>query len=115
MRLALALLATIIPSIVLAQDELKLELNTAESAQGRCRVSFMVENKADRPVESFKLHLVMLGTENTMQRRMVVDIAPIRRSKTIIRTYEFERDCTQIGAILVNDVQACAPGDPSTC
>lgn len=115
MRFALALFFVALPSFAAAEDVLRLELNTTESAQGRCRMSYLIENKSDRAVDAFKLDLVILSTENTMQRRMVIDIAPVRAAKTIFRTYEVDRDCGQIGAVLVNEVQACTPGDPSTC
>jgi hypothetical protein len=115
MRFALALFFAALPSLAMAEDVLRLELNTTESLQNRCRMSYLIENKSDRVIDAFKLDLVILGTENTMQRRMVVDIAPVRAAKTIFRTYEVDRDCGQIGAVLVNDVQACTPGDPSTC
>jgi hypothetical protein len=113
--LALVPLTLANPTVAYAQDELRFELNTAEAAQSRCRMSFLVENKADRPVESLKLDLVIFGTENTMQRRMVIEIGPVRKTKTMMRTYEVDRECAQIGAILVNDIAACAPGDPGSC
>jgi len=111
----IVLLAVIAPSIAAAADVVRIELNTTESVQNRCRSTFVIENKSERQIESLKLDLVVFGTDNTMQRRMVVELGPVRRSKTIVRTYEIERDCAQIGAILVNDVAACAPGDPGTC
>lgn|SRR5262245_25795470 len=114
-RIVLTILALAIPTHALADEDLRLELNTAEAAQNRCRMSFLIENKGDRAVESFKLDLVIFGTENTMQRRMVIEIGPVRRAKTMMRAYEVERECTQIGAILVNDVTSCSPGDPGSC
>lgn len=105
---------SVVPAFA-ADAELRLELNTMESVQNRCRTSFLIENKSDRPVESLKLDLVIFGIENTMQRRMIVELGPVRSAKTTLRTYEIERDCAQIGAILVNDVAACSPGDPNTC
>ena len=99
----------------MADDALKLELNKVESVKGHCRMSYLIENKADLAVDSFKLDLVILGTDNTMQRRMVIDIAPVRAAKTIFRVYEIEPDCGAIGSVLVNDVQACAPGEAPAC
>jgi hypothetical protein len=114
-RFAAALAIVTVPSLAAADDVLRLELNAAESVQGKCRASFLIENKSDKQVESFKLDLVIFGPENTMQRRMIIEVGPVRRAKTILRTYEIERDCAQIGAILVNDIAACSPGEPGAC
>jgi hypothetical protein len=96
-------------------QQLRLELNTVESVQNRCRMTFLIENKRDQAIESFKLDLVVLDTNNTMQRRTLIELAPIRQSKTMIRTFDIEQDCGKIGSILVNDVTACSPGDAATC
>jgi hypothetical protein len=115
-RLAATLLVLVaVPAPAAAEDTLRLELNTAESVQSRCLASFLLENKSDRQIESLKLDLVIFGAENTMQHRMVIEIGPVRRAKTVVRSYEIERGCAQIGAILVNDILACEPGEPGAC
>ena len=96
-------------------QQLRLELNTVESVQNRCRMTFLIENKREQAIESFKLDLVVLDTNNTMQRRTLIELAPIRQSKTMIRTFDIEQDCEKIGSILVNDVTACSPGDAAAC
>jgi hypothetical protein len=96
-------------------QQLRVELNTAESVQNRCRMTFLVENKRDQPIESFKLDLVVLDTNNTMQRRTLVELAPIRQAKTMVRTFDLEHECGKIGSILVNDVTVCVPGDVGAC
>jgi hypothetical protein len=35
--------------------------------------------------------------------------APARAAKTIVKTYAIDGDCTQLGALLVNDVTAVVP------
>ena len=96
-------------------QQLRLELNTVESVQNRCRMTFLIENKREQAIESFKLDLVVLDTNNTMQRRTLIELAPIRQSKTMIRTFDIEQDCGKVGSILVNDVTACSPGDAAAC
>jgi hypothetical protein len=46
---------------------------------------------------------------------MVVEMGPVRAAKTIVRTFNVETDCGQIGSILLNEVTACAPGELATC
>ena len=71
-RLAASVLAVMaVPGLAVAEDALRLELNTMESVQNRCRASLLMENKSDRQIESLQLDLVIFGIENTMQHRMV--------------------------------------------
>jgi hypothetical protein len=96
-------------------DPIRVELNLAESVQSKCRLSFLIENKSDTPIERLTPDLAIFNREGIIQRRMVAEMGPVYRSKTIIKTFEIEGECGQIGSILVNDITACAPGDPGLC
>jgi hypothetical protein len=98
-----------------AGDMLSLELNTAESADNRCRLTFVIENKTEASIDSIKLDLVVFNPEGIVQRRVIIEMGPVRAKKTNVRIFPAEGDCSQIGAILVNDVTACAPGDVAAC
>jgi len=99
-----------------AVDEpLRVELNAVETAQNRCRMSFVLENKADKAVESLKLDLVVFARDGVIQRRLVVEMGPVRGAKTIVKVFELDGECGQFGSVLVNDVTACAPGEPAAC
>jgi hypothetical protein len=98
-----------------AGDMMSLELNTAETADNRCRLTFVMENKTDRSIDSIKLDLVVFNPEGIVQRRMIIEMGPVRANKTNVKIFPAEGDCAQIGAILVNDVTACVPGDPAAC
>jgi hypothetical protein len=97
------------------ENPIRIELNTMENVQNSCRLSFVVENKGETPIETLKLDLAMFGREGAIQRRLIVELGPLRGSKTMVRAFDVEGDCGQIGSVLVNDVSACAPGDPGTC
>ena len=94
---------------------MRVELNAGETADNRCRLTFVIENKAKNPVESFKLDLAVFNTEGVVQHRMVTEMAPVRPAKTVVRTFSVDGDCKQIGSILVNDVAACTPGATNAC
>ena len=101
--------------IVLAAEMLGIELNAAEPADNRCRLTFVLENKTERAVDSIKLDLALFNPEGIVQRRMVVEMGPLRAAKTTVKTFAVDGDCNQLGAILVNDVTACVPADAGTC
>ena len=109
-----ALLIVLVPTVALAAEPVRVELNAAENADGRCRLTFVTENQGAAR-DSFKLDLALFNTEGAVYRRMIVDLAPIRSAKTLVKTFAVEGDCAQLGAVLVNEVAACAPGDPNAC
>jgi hypothetical protein len=117
----LALAATLaMPVALLAApnepaDPIRVELNSAESVQGRCRMSFVIENKGEAAVDSLKLDFAVFGTNGVVQRRLVAELGPLRRAKTVVKAFEIEGDCASIGSLLVNDVTVCAPGDVGAC
>jgi hypothetical protein len=113
---ALIALQVLLPAGAVAADEKVLvELNSIESADNRCRVNFVVENKSDTAIDSLKLDLVAFGTDGGIMRRLIIEMAPVRAAKTIVRAFAIDAECRQLGAILVNDVTACAPGEPGAC
>ena len=116
MRLGLALLFTLIAlAPARAQDTVRIELNTLENADNRCRMTFVIENKTARTVDSLKLDLALFNTEGAVYRRMVTDMGPVRAAKTVVKTFATDGDCAQLGSLLVNEVAACTPGEPNAC
>ena len=116
MRLGLALLFTLIAlAPARAQDTVRIELNTLENADNRCRMTFVIENRASHAVDSLKLDLALFNTEGAVYRRMVTDMGPVRAAKTVVKTFATDGDCAQLGSLLVNEVAACTPGEPNAC
>jgi len=103
------------PAFSAGNDPIRLELNLAESVQSKCRLSFVIENKSETPIERLTPDLAIFNRDGIIQRRLVAELGPVYRSKTIIKTFEIEGECSQIGSILINDVTACTPGDPGLC
>ena len=113
---ALVMLGLLLPLCAFAGNEKVLvELNSADSADNRCRLNFVIQNKSDVALESMKLDLVAFGTDGGILRRLLTEMGPVRAAKTVVRTFAVDADCRQIGSILVNDVTACAPGEPGAC
>jgi hypothetical protein len=98
-----------------AEDKFLVELNTIESVENRCRLNFVIENKSDAAVDSMKLDLVVFGADGGILRRLLTEMGPVRALKTVVRAFVIDVECGQIGSILVNEVTACAPGNPNGC
>jgi len=113
---ALVVLQVLAPLWASAADEkILVELNSVESVDNRCRLNFVIENKSDIAIESLKLDLVAFGTDGGILRRLITEMGPVRAAKTMVRAFAVDTDCRQMGSILVNDVTACAPGEPGAC
>ena len=112
---ALVTLAGVLAGQAAPLEPLRLELNALETAEGRCRASFVIENKTDAAFESLRLELALFNRNGIVQRRLATEMGPLRAAKTIVKTFTIDDPCDDIGAILLNDVTACAPGDPAQC
>ena len=113
--IALASPLLVSPAWTAPDKSIRIELNATESVQARCRLTFLIENKGAATIESLKLDLAIFNREGVIQRRLVTEMGPVLRAKTIVRAFEIDGDCAQIGSVLINDVTACAPGDPAAC
>ena len=110
------LLPLVLPALAFAADEeISLELNTGETVNNQCRLTFVIENKSKAAIDTFKLDLVVFNRENRMFRRNLVEMGPMRPAKTVVKFYPVDGPCTEIRSVLVNDVTACAPAKPEVC
>ena len=113
---AFVVLQMLLPLCAFAADEnLLVELNSIESADNRCRLNFVVQNKSRVAIESMKLDLVGFDTDGGILRRLITEMGPVRAAKTVVRAFVVDIECHQLGAVLVNDVTTCTPGDPAAC
>jgi hypothetical protein len=102
-------------SALAAEGKLFVQLNTIEPAENRCRLNFVIENKSDVAVDGMNLDLVVFGSDGGILRRLLTQMGPVRSQKTIVRAFVLDVECGQIGSILVNEVNACTPGNPNSC
>jgi hypothetical protein len=112
--LAIALSAALGSAAVAAPTRVHVELNTLESVNNQCRLTFVIDNRAKEAIESLKLDLAVFNQQRIVQRRLVAELGPVRGSKTIVKTFALDGNCGEVGQILVNDV-TCTPGTPDAC
>ena len=98
-----------------ADGNVRIELNTVEPEDSRCRLNFVVENKSQSGIDSLRLDLVVFAVDGGILRRQLMEMAPLRPAKTMVRAFVIDAECRQLGALLVNDVTSCGAEDPNTC
>jgi hypothetical protein len=113
--LASSIALSMFASLAAAADQnIRVELNSLDGTETQCRMTFVIENKS-AALDSLKLDLVVFNTESIVYRRILTELGPVRSGRTMVKTFAIETKCAQVGAVLVNDVSACAPGEPNAC
>jgi hypothetical protein len=113
-RFSIALVAALLAGTAAHAASVSVELNTVETADNRCRITFVIENKARQTLDTLKLDLAVFNAQRVVQRRLAVELGPVRGAKTIVKTFALDGACGEIGSILVNDV-SCTPGKAEEC
>jgi hypothetical protein len=113
-----ALLSCTTPGAAEAPTKIGVELNRLEDQGGNCRAYLVITNPGSAEFSGFALDLVVFDRGGTIMRRLAVDLAPLRATKTTVKVFDIsETACGAIGSILVNDVIHCrdASGDIAGC
>lgn len=95
-----------------------VELNKLDAVGKGCRAYFVVDNPGDKAFQSLKLDFVFFSADGVINRRLVVDLAPLRAGKKSVKTFDLDNPpCAQIASILLNDVVECrdAAGPQTDC
>ena len=86
---AFVVLQVLLPLCALAADEnVLVELNSIESADNRCRLNFVVQNKSRVAIESMKLDLVAFGAVVALQH----PLRPLHGELLLVHHLEALRD-----------------------
>jgi hypothetical protein len=114
--LGAALLLSVSASEAFAADDLALELNKLEPANGACQAYFLIEEKAGKPLQSLKTDLIIFGKDGGIAKRLIAEMGPIRSKKTSVKIFSIDVPCPEISGVLLNDVASCAPdATPEAC
>ena len=111
---ALLLLAFGIFAGIGSAQEIKLELNKLEPQPetNACRVYLVFDNSAGPAIEALQLDLILFDRDGVIARRLAVDTAPLRASKTTVKLFDIpDLACTDIRRVLINEVLECRDAD----
>lgn len=97
------------PACAQAQDtSVAVELNKLEPQGKSCRVFMLIGNKSDLVYQSLKLDLILFRPDGVIERRLLLDLAPLRASKTSVKTFDLDAlECNGFSSILINDAIEC--------
>jgi hypothetical protein len=105
-------LGLVMSAAAMAQDttpSVSVELNKLEPAGKGCRAYLVIENTSESVFASFKLDLIMFGTDGVIARRNALELGPLRAKKKAVKTFDLDQPpCEGIGSVLINDVIECS-------
>jgi hypothetical protein len=108
LSLALAAMAAAANAQAVEAPPLGLELNKLEPADNGCRMLMVVDNRTGSALSVIKLDLVFFQPDGVINKRIVLDLAPVRAGKRGVKAFDLEKvKCDGIGSILINDVLDC--------
>lgn len=85
-----------------------LELNKLEVRETGCRAYIVAANPGSNGFQTFKVDLIIFRKDGIIDRRLAVDLGPLRAGKSTVRTFDLESTpCDTIGSVLLNDVMDC--------
>ena len=91
---------------------ISLELNKAETTNGNCRLSFVMENGTGSPVSSAAYEIVLFNKTGVIDQLSVFDFGDIPADKTVVRQFELAGPtCAEAGRLLINGPSGCS-ADP---
>lgn len=98
--------------------DVSVELNRLDSHAGGCAAQMVVSNASATAYTGFVLDLVIFDKDGRIERRTLMDLAPMRASKTTVYKFDLKNlQCEMVGSILLNDVAGCAQasGEVADC
>lgn len=117
--MSLALLALMMAPCAKADDAtLSLELNAAETVNGACRISLLVENGLQGDIAALGVEAVLFGRDGRVLRLLTLDLEEAPKGRPRLRQFDLPGlDCATVGRMLVNSVAPCTGEglDAATC
>lgn len=106
------------PALSADAPAVTVELNKLETQGKGCRAYLVIDNPSDAVFQSLKLDLVFFRTDGIIDRRLLIDLSPVRAAKKSVRIFDLDAlACDAIGSVLVNEVAECrdAAGPVADC
>lgn len=87
---------------------LSLELNTQESSQAGCLLTFMVTNPHPQDIKSAIFETVLLNTDGQVDRLTLFDFGALPANRPRVRQFQLDGlACEDLAKVLINGVNTC--------
>ena len=87
---------------------LSIELNSVEATESACRMSFVVINGLDEPVDKAVFEAVLFDSDGAVDRLTLFDFGKLPVARPRVRQFLVpELACDGLGRVLINGVETC--------
>jgi len=94
-----------------SNDTIGVELNKLNPEGKGCQAYFVFDNQSGSEYGELKVDLVVFNSQEVVERRFAMDIAPLEAKKRTVKLFELkEMSCDKIGSLLINGVLECKEG-----
>ena len=97
---------------------LMVELNTAQTLDGACRLSFLIKNEHPSDIKSVVYETVLFNADGSVNQLTLFDFGLLPSSRPRVRQFDVQGVvCSDLGQLLINDANNCESTDldPSIC
>ncbi len=117
---AAVLLACVATSVAAQEDavdpKLIVELNTAETMDTACRLSFMVTNEHPQDIEAVVFETVLFNVDGSVNQLTLFDFGALPSNRPRIRQFDVPGlGCDGLGRLLINGAVTCEAPDAGLC
>lgn len=120
------LIALLLPVVAVAAVEaqdapapaLIVELNTAQTIEGVCRLSFLIQNEHPQEISKVIYETVLFDTTGSVNQLTLFDFGQLPVSRPRVRQFDVAQlACENLGQILINGATTCNAGtlSPDIC
>ena len=113
-----AVVSAFFSSAVYADSPFSIEVNTAQSVESGCNLSFFINNEMDLDLNSAIFETVILDTSGHVSQLSLFDFGTLPANRTRVRQFLISgTQCDAIGHILFNGATTCEGKDltPKIC
>ena len=90
------------------KDQISVELNAAETTEDACKLTFMITNGLEAPVDKIIYEAVLFDTEGQVDRLTLFDFGTLPPARPRVRQFVVpQTTCEGLGRILFNGANAC--------
>jgi len=108
-------LITLAPDLGAAEQKdagLSIELNSVETIETNCRISFLAENTHSADIGQVVFETVLLDNDQHVDRLMLFDFADLPKGRPRVRQFVLpDLNCAHLGAVLINGAETCLGSD----
>ncbi|AJY44607.1 hypothetical protein [Martelella endophytica] len=90
---------------------LSISLNSLETTENGCKLTFVVDNELAETIESLQTEVALFNAEGVVDRLTMLDFLTLPAGKKRVRQFELPgQTCDALGGLLLNDIKVCEAG-----